>query len=84
MSFEPQQRGHPTLTGGLLESETELRELSAEFVFAVPVSRTLLVTSSALGFLRVQLPPWELSLSWAPAVFCLLLVGAMRRLFQQG
>ena len=84
MSFEPQQRGHPTLTGGLLESETELRELSAEFVFAVPVSRTLLVTSSALGFLRVQLPPWELSLSWASAVLGLRLVGAEPRLFQPG
>ena len=40
MSFEPRERGHPTLTGGLLESETEPRELSAEFVFAVPVSST--------------------------------------------
>ena len=84
MSFEPQERGHPTLTGGLLESETELRELSAEFVFAVPVSRTLLVTSPALGFLRVQLPPWELLLSWAPAVFAFHLSGAKPRLFHPG
>ena len=78
MSFEPQERGHPTLTGGLLESETELRELSAEFVFAVPVSTmlgflSLFVTSPALGFLHVQLPWLELlqSLSSAVLGFCL-------------
>ena len=53
----------------LLESETELRELSAEFVFRCPSFQHagLLVTSPALGFLCVQLPPCELSLSWAPA-----------------
>ena len=83
MSFEPQERGHPTLTGGLLESETELRELSAEFVFAVPVSRTLLVTSPALGFLRVQLPPWELSPSWAPAMLAFHLSGPSQDCFSQ-
>ena len=33
MSLQPQERGPPTLTGGLLESETEPRELWAEFVF---------------------------------------------------
>ena len=33
MFFQPQDRGHPTLTESLLESETEPRELSAEFVF---------------------------------------------------
>ena len=40
MSFQPQEWGHPALTGDLLESETEPCELSAEFVFAVPVSST--------------------------------------------
>lgn len=48
----------PTLTGGLLESETELHELSAEFVISCPSFQHIgLVTSPALGFLRVQLPP---------------------------
>ena len=48
MSFQPQARGPPTLTGGLLEAETELHELSTEFVFAVLVSSTL-------GFLAFRL-----------------------------
>ena len=86
MSFEPQERGHPTLTGGLLESETELRELSAEFVFHCPGFHHagLLVSSPVLGFLLISLLPWGLSASWAPTVLGLLLAGAMRRLFQPG
>ena len=32
MSFQPQERGPPSLTGGLLESETEPCELSAELI----------------------------------------------------
>ena len=40
MSFQPQGQGPPTLTRGLLESETELHELFAKFVFVVPVSST--------------------------------------------
>ena len=52
-------------------------ELSAELVF--PCSgfqhAGLLVTSPALGFLHVLLPPWELSLSWAPALLGLLFAG---------
>ena len=75
-----------TLTRGLLESETEPRELSAEFVFHCPSFQHvgLLVSSPVLGFLRVQLPPWELLLSWAPTVLGLLLVGPKPRLFQLG
>ena len=44
-------------TGGLLESETEPRELSAGFVFCCPgfQHNKPLVTSPVLGFLRVQL-----------------------------
>ena len=61
MSFEPGERGHPTLTGGLLESEIEPYELSAEFVFAVPVS-------SMLGFL-------SLPLRWVFFVFSFLRVS---------
>ena len=58
------------LTGGLLESEAELHELSAEFVFRCPGLQHdgPLGTSLALGFLRFLLQPWEVSLSWAPAV----------------
>ena len=48
MSFQPQGQGPPTLTRGLLESETELHELFAKFVFVVPVS-------SAQGFLSLLL-----------------------------
>ena len=58
---------------GLLESETELRELSAELGFQCSSFQHagLLVPSPGVGFLSVQLPPWELSLSWAPAVLWL-------------
>ena len=86
MSFQPQERGPPTLAGGLLESETELRELSAQFIFHCPSFQHagLLVTSPALGFLHVQLPRWELLLRWALVVLGLLLVGAAPRLFQPG
>ena len=76
--------------GGLLESGTELCELSAEFFvfcfFCCPSFQHvgLLVSSPVLGFLRVQLPPWELLLSWAPTVLGLLLVGPKPRLFQLG
>ena len=79
-------RGPPILTRGLLESETKPCELSAEFIFRCPCFQhdRLLVTSLALGFLHVLLPPQELSPSWAPAVLGLLLVGTARRLFQPG
>ena len=64
---------HPTLTEGLLESETEPCELSAEFVFHCPgfPHTGLLVTSTVLGFLLIPLPPLELSPNWAPAVLSL-------------
>ena len=39
------------------------------------------VTSPALDLLHVQLPLWELSPSWAPAVLGLLLVRATLKLF---
>ena len=44
----------------------------------------LLVTSPALGFLRIELSPWELLPSWASAVLGFRLVGAKLRLFQPG
>lgn len=54
----PATGARPTLTGGLLEFETELHELSAEFVISCPSFQHIgLVTSPTLGFLRVQLPP---------------------------
>ena len=86
MSLQPQERGPPTLTGGLLESETEPREVSAEFFFRCPSFQHygLLVTSPVLDFLRFLLLVWELSQSWAPAVLGFLLVGAWLRLFQPG
>ena len=76
----------PTLTGGLLESETESHELSAEVVFRCPSFQYsgLLVTSLVLGFLCILLLPWELSLSWAPAVLGLLLAQTAPRSFQPG
>ena len=43
-----------------------------------------LVSSLALGFLRLPLQPRELSLSWALAGRGLLLAVAARRLFQPG
>ena len=86
MSLQSLERGSPTFTGGLLESETELRELSAEFVFRYPGFQHAgpLVTCPALGFLPIQLPPRELLLSWATTVLGLLLVGPRPRLFQPG
>ena len=69
MSLQPQEQGPPTLTRGLLESETEPCELSAEFVFHCPGFQDdgPLVTSLALGFLRFTSTAGA-SLSWAPAV----------------
>ena len=86
MSFQPYEQVTPTLTKGLLESETALCELSAEFVFCCPDfwHGGLLVTSPALGFLHVQLPPWKLSPSWVSAVLGLCLTGTKPRLFQPG
>ena len=67
-------------------SETEWHERSAEFVFRCPSFQHagLLVTSTAWGFLCVQLPPQELLLSWASAVFGLCLPGAELSLLQPG
>ena len=51
--------------------------------FTVLVSSTIgLVTSLVLGFLCVLLLPWELSLSWIPAVLGLL-AGPCRSCFSQ-
>jgi len=44
----------------------------------------LLFTSTVLGFLCFQLPPWELSPSWASAVLGLCIMGAKPRFFQSG
>ena len=86
MSLQPYKQGPSTLTGSLLESETELHELSAEFFFHCPSFQHdgLLVISPALGFLHVPLLPWQLLPSWAPAVLGLLLAVATPRLFQPG
>jgi len=75
-----------TLTRGLLESETELREFSAKFVFCCPGFQHsgLLVTWTVLGFHCVQLPQHELWLSWASTVLGLCLAGAEPRLLQPG
>ena len=69
-----------------MEPESEPRELSAEFVFHCfsPQHARFLVTSPLLGFLSIQLPLQELSLSWAPAVLGLFLSGNMPVLFQPG
>ena len=48
MSFQPYELGPPALTGDLSESETEVLELSAEFVFAV-------LASSMMDFLSLPL-----------------------------
>ena len=85
MFLQPQERGPPTLTRGLLESETEPHKLSAEFAFALSVSSMLgLLSSPVLDFLRIQLPPWGLLPSWASVVLGLCLAGVEPRLFQPG
>ena len=86
MSFHPYKQGPSTLTGGLLESETEPHELDAKFVTAVLVSGMLgfLSTFTELDFLCIQLPLRELSPSWASAVLGLCLVWVKPRLFQPG
>ena len=53
------QRGPLTLTGGLLESETGLRDLSAEFVFHCPGFQHD-GPSPALDFLHIPPLPQEL------------------------
>ena len=63
MSFQPLGRGPLTLTGGLLEPETEPCELSAEFVSAVPVF-------SMLGFLLLPLGWVSLAFSFHHVSFC--------------
>ena len=54
MSFQSEEGGLPTPSRGLLESETEPHELSAEFIFALPVAArrasSSTPTSPALGF----------------------------------
>ena len=69
-----------------MESETELHELSAEFIFLCPSFQHdgPLVSSLELRFLPVLLLLWELLLSWAPAVLGLHLPGARRGSFSQG
>ena len=57
------------LTRGLLESETELHELSAEFVFVVPVSSTL-------GFSLLPLCWVSTTLSFHSMSFLLCLASA--------
>ena len=86
MSLQSWEQGPPILTGGLLESETEPRELSAEFVLRCPSFQHagLLVTFPALDFLLGQLPPWELSLNLAPAVLALHLGGQHLGCLSQG
>ena len=66
------------MTRGVLESETEPHELSAEFAFCCPGLQHN-GPSPVLGFLHVLLLLWELSLSWAPALlglFCVEVVSA--------
>ena len=83
MSLQPQERGLPTLTGGLLESEAELHELSADFIFLCPGFQHdgLLVTSLALGFLRF----YQGSFPQVGFLLCLAssLLGPCRRCFNQ-
>ena len=64
----------------------QLCELSAEFAFPCPGFQHagLLVTSSALGFLLVQLPLAGASPSWSSAVLGFRLAGAELRLFPPG
>ena len=77
MSLQPQEQGSPTLTGGLLESETEPVSFLLSLFSTVPVSITLgfLSLPPALSFLPVLLPLRELSPGWAPALLGLLLAG---------
>ena len=72
MSFEPQQRGHPTLTGGLLESEIEPYELSAEFVFAVPVSSVLSFLSFPLHWISFAFSFHHMSFRQVGLLLCLV------------
>ena len=87
MSFQPEERGPPALTGGFLESETELRELSAKLVLAVLLPSTLGFLSLPLHWIFFEFSfhhGWALSPSWASAVLGLCLAGAEPRLFQPG
>ena len=73
------------LTRGLLESETELHELSAVCLCCPGFQHTgFLVTSTVMCFHHIQLPQCELSPSLASALLGLHFVGAELRLLQPG
>ena len=91
MSFQTYGWGPPTLTGGLLESETEPRELSAEFVLVVPVSSTLGFLSLPLHWVSFAFCFHHVSFPWVGLLLCLAppcgahLMGPRKpRLFQPG
>ena len=71
MSFQPQEWGPPALTGDLLESETEPCELSAECVFAVPVSSTLSFLSLPLCWVFFMFSFHHWSFCWFGLLLCL-------------
>jgi len=84
MSFQPQDRGLLTFTRGLLKSETELHELSPEFVFAALVSSILGFSSLLLLWVSFVFSFHRVSFlwSWASSVLGLHLSGAEPRLLQ--
>ena len=86
MFLQPQDQGPPTLTRGLLESETEPHKISAEFVFALPVSSMLGLLSLPLCwiFFAFSFHLGGFCPSWASVVLGLRLAGAEPRLFQPG
>lgn len=52
----PATGARPTLTGGLLEFETELHELSAEFVISCPSFQHIGLVTSPTGFSSCSAP----------------------------
>ena len=60
-----------TLTRGLLESETELRELSAKFVFAVPDSSTLGFLLLGLHWVSIAFSFHSTKFGWVVLLLCL-------------
>ena len=81
MSLRPQERGPPTSTRGLLESETEPRELSASSFFPVPAGWASCHFPCA-GFSLHSASTEGDILSWAPALLGLL-AGLRRGCFSQ-
>ena len=72
IAFQPLEWWPLILTRGLLESESEPHEISAEFVFAFPVSSTLGFLSLLLHWVFLTFSFYCRSFCWVGLLLCLV------------